>query len=210
MLLLRALTRRTSDGVVIGPVDLDVPAGGTVALMGASGSGKSLLLRAIADLDPAEGHVILDGVERSKMPAPEWRRRVVYVAAESGWWDDTVAAHFADTTAAAALLPRLGLPAKALGWSVSRLSSGERQRLALARALTLPRQPGTARAYLLDEPTASLDAESTARLEEVIASLPDERTALLLVTHDAGQAQRLAGQAVLHLRDGSLTAEAAQ
>ena len=54
----------------LAPVDLDVPAGACVSIDGPSGAGKTLLLRAIADLDPNEGEVFLDGTERALMPAP--------------------------------------------------------------------------------------------------------------------------------------------
>lgn len=204
MLSIRALRRRTGDGPMLGPLDLDVPAGRTVAVMGPSGAGKSLLLRAVADLDPAAGAVSLDGVPREALDGPAWRRRVVYVAAQAGWWEDTVGGHFADPVAALEVLPRLGLPVAAMDWPVDRLSSGERQRLALARAVALPRPPGAARAYLLDEPTASLDADSARRVEDVIAGLENDRTAIVLVTHDAAQARRLGSGGTFHLRGGRL------
>ena len=57
-------------------------------MVGPSGSGKSLFLRALADLDPNEGDLRLDGESREAMSGPQWRRRVTYVAGESGWWDD--------------------------------------------------------------------------------------------------------------------------
>ncbi|MEQ9682836.1 MAG: ABC transporter ATP-binding protein, partial [Rhodospirillales bacterium] len=70
--------------------DLDLEAGDCIAVMGASGSGKSLMLRALADLDPAEGEITLDGHERMSMTGPQWRRQVMYVGPESGWWEDRV------------------------------------------------------------------------------------------------------------------------
>src|SRR5215472_3261576 len=73
-----------------GPFDLTLAAGECLAITGPSGAGKSLFLRMIADLDPNQGEVFLDGVERRSMPAPAWRSRVVYSAAEPGWWHDTV------------------------------------------------------------------------------------------------------------------------
>jgi ABC-type iron transport system FetAB ATPase subunit len=199
MLEVEGLTR-----LGLGPVDLTVPAGCLAVLMGASGAGKSLLLRALADLDPATGRVRLDGVDRAALPAPLWRRRVVYLAAEAGWWADRVGAHFADRAAARALLPALGLPAEALDWDIARASTGERQRLALARCLTLPRAPETPRLYLLDEPTSALDAESVARAEPILRALPDARTAVLMVSHDAAQAARL-GDRRLVLTEGRVT-----
>jgi ABC-type sulfate/molybdate transport systems ATPase subunit len=61
-------------GAVAGPFELSLAAGACVAISGASGSGKSLLLRMIADLDPNEGDVFLDGRPRGAFSAPAWRR----------------------------------------------------------------------------------------------------------------------------------------
>ena len=69
-----------------------VPDGGIATIMGPSGSGKSLLLRAIADMDPNDGGASVDGILRSSVPAHEWRRMVAYLPAENGWWSDAVAA----------------------------------------------------------------------------------------------------------------------
>src|SRR5512140_329166 len=91
-------------------VSFDLQDGDCVALQGPSGVGKSLLLRAIADLDPNEGTVKLDGVLRETMPAPVWRSKVTYVAAEPGWWADTVRQHFREWGEAVSLVAELGLP----------------------------------------------------------------------------------------------------
>lgn len=186
---------RTAAG---GPVDLAVARGEIVALRGPSGAGKSLLLRAIVDLDPAAGEVFLDGAARAEMPAPAWRRRVAYVPAESGWWADRVDAHFRDPARARPLIAALGLPEEALSWEVRRLSSGERARLALARALALGPE-----AWLLDEPTASLDAAATERVEKLLVEGRGRGVPILLVTHDAAQAQRLADR-ILIMEGGRL------
>ncbi len=174
-----------------GPFDLVVEPGECVSVMGASGAGKSLFLRMIADLDPNEGEVGLAGQPRSAMPAPTWRRQAVYVPAESGWWTDRIADHIAPDGrgAAEALASRFGLPAGILDEPVSRLSSGERQRLALIRALVL--EPP---ALLLDEPTASLDATSIERVEATLRERLQAGCAIVLVSHDAAQAQRLASR----------------
>jgi phosphate-transporting ATPase len=183
------------------PASFAVPAGSCVAVRGASGAGKTLLLRAIADLDPSEGDVRFEGTSRSAIPAPAWRRQIVYVPAVSGWWSDMVGAHFADAARAAELLPRLRLPPDAMQWTVARCSTGELARLALARAVAI--RP---KVLLLDEPTAGLDADSVASVETLIGECVAEGTAVLWVTHDAAQAQRVAARTLTMeagaLRDG--------
>lgn len=171
------------------PFSLDLDGGECVSLTGPSGAGKSLLLRAVADLDPNRGSVSLDRVDRGEFSAPEWRRAVGYLASESGWWADDVGAHFPDPEPAGALIGALGMAPDAVHWPVARLSTGERQRLAFARmALTEPR------AMLLDEPSSGLDPDATALMEEILLARLAAGTAILLVTHDAGQAGRLAGR----------------
>ena len=172
-----------------GPFDLTVESGAALAVTGASGAGKSLFLRMVADLDPNRGEVFLGEVARSSLPARDWRRQVVYVGAESGWWSDDVADHFTSEQrlAAAELAERLGLKSELLDAKVARLSTGERQRLALIRALV--RAPA---ALLLDEPTAALDRDSVGQVEAVLAERVAAGVLLVMVTHDPGQAQRLA------------------
>ncbi|MBP2292000.1 ABC transporter ATP-binding protein [Azospirillum rugosum] len=183
------LTVRDLSNRVLQPACFRVDAGECVAVQGPSGAGKSVLLRAVADLDPAAGEVRLDGALREEMTAPEWRRRVTYLAAESGWWSDRVADHFspADTPRAAPLVEALGLPGEALGWPVSRLSTGERQRLALVRALV--QEP---RVLLLDEPTGALDLDATHRVEGLLRDALARGMGVLIVTHSPDQADRLA------------------
>lgn len=176
--------------------------GNCLALRGASGAGKSLLLRALVDLDPNEGRVSLEGRERRSMPAGEWRRLLAYLPAESGWWASDVASHMHDPAAAKALLPAVNLPAEALDWQVSRLSTGERQRLALVRALILEPQ-----LLLLDEPTAALDPETEAAVETLFTDFVSAGKSLILVTHNAAQAGRLATRS-LTIAKGRLLQEA--
>jgi ABC-type iron transport system FetAB ATPase subunit len=166
-------------------VSFTLAAGECIAIIGPSGSGKSRLLRAIADLDPHGGEVWLRGELCSRMPAHRWRQRVGYLPAESAWWGELVADHMSDP--GAERLAELGLSAEVLGWQVSRLSSGERQRLALLRLLA-----GEPEVLLLDEPTANLDPDSAERVERLLARCQAEGTGLLWVSHDEVQVRRVA------------------
>ncbi len=183
-----------------GPFDLTLEPGECLAITGPSGSGKSLFLRMIADLDPNQGEVFLDDIERRSMPASAWRRRVVYNAAEPGWWSETVADHFRGEALAfaRAMAPRLGLEAAQLDGPVVRLSTGERQRLALIRALTL-----ASSVLLLDEPTGALDEDSTQRVESVLRERLAAGVTIVMVTHTPQQAARL-GQRQLRMQNRQL------
>ncbi len=187
----------------IKPFSLDLNGGECVALTGPSGAGKTLLLRAIADLDVNQGSVFLDQVNRNEFTAPEWRRAIGYLAPESGWWADDVGVHFPDHERAGALLPELGIMPDALNWQVARLSTGERQRLALARLLLI--SPSV---MLLDEPTSGLDSDSMAMVEKILSQQLAGGTSILLVTHAVDQARRLAVRR-LQMTAGVVSEEAA-
>ncbi|NJO67846.1 MAG: ATP-binding cassette domain-containing protein [Rhodospirillales bacterium] len=184
----------------LAPASLRVAHGQCVAIDGPSGAGKTLLLRAIADLDPNSGEVVLNGRPRHAIPAPDWRRQVGYIAAESGWWGESVGSHLADGDRIAPLLTELSLPADAGTWPIARLSTGERQRLALVRTLT--RFPLV---LLLDEPTSALDQATTERVENVLRRMLRNGVGIVLVTHDRDQIARLADLR-LTMRAGTLTA----
>lgn len=185
----------------LGPIALQLAAGERVALMGPSGAGKTLTLRAIADLDSNTGALSLGGEARESMTGPGWRQRVMFVAANAGWWEDRVGPHFAgaNTDTVRGLLHALGLETTALGWEVTHLSTGERQRLALARALAL--EPDV---LLLDEPTSGLDEENRDLAEALIVKQSDAGRGVLFVTHDGVQAERL-GHRTLTIKQGKLT-----
>ncbi len=181
-----------------GPYDLTLEPGECVGLSGPSGSGKTLMLRAIVDLDPHEGHVLLDGKESHDIKAPQWRQQVAMLPSEIFWWGDVVGEHFSavnDTW-----LSALGFDKSVLQKQVSRLSTGERQRLGLVRMIS-----GKPKVLLLDEPTAALDDRTARRVEELVAAYQREHGASVLwVGHDANQLSRVASRRVF-MNQGVLT-----
>lgn len=182
-------------------VSLTIAPGETHCLSGPSGSGKSRLLRAVADLEPHDGKVWLGDIAQALLPAHAWRGRVMLVPADSHWWADTVDEHLPG--ARPADLEALGFTPEVLGWQVSRLSSGEKQRLALLRAIS--REPV---ALLLDEPTANLDDATTRRVEAwLMARIRERGWPVIWVAHDPGQIRRVADR---HWRiEGSALVEVA-
>jgi len=197
MLRVRGLTR-----LALGPVDLEVADGDCLAITGPSGAGKSVLLRAIADLDPNEGTVSCTSCARDAVTGPDWRGRVALLPAESGWWGDAVAMHFRNPGGQRNLLGQVGMPAEAMGWDVARLSTGERHRLALMRALE--RGPEV---LLLDEPTTMLDSGTTLLVEAMLRARMAQGLSILMVTHEAEQPVRMGARA-LWLEGGRLSASA--
>lgn len=193
MLSVRALSRPG-----LRPASFDLADGECLFVRGKSGSGKTLLLRAIADLDPNTGTLTLDGESRDSMAAPLWRRRVGYLATEPGWWADRLGDHFPDWEAAREFLEPLGLPEDCRGARVATLSTGERQRLALIRTLLI--EP---RVLLLDEPTSGLDAATTAVVESLILARLGSGVGIIWVTHDDAQASRIARSGLV-VEDGAV------
>ena len=181
----------------LGPVSLTVAAGECLCLYGVSGAGKTLLLRALADLEAYQGDVRMDGQQARAISAPDWRRRVALLPAESAWWFATVGQHF--PKGCRGWVEQVGFASEVLSWQVSRLSTGERQRLALARALC--NQP---QVLLLDEPTASLDPTNASRVEALITDyLRNNRASAVWVSHDAAQRARVCRRELV-LQDGQV------
>ncbi|MBB3229457.1 ABC transporter ATP-binding protein [Halomonas stenophila] len=183
------------------PVSLRVAAGEVLCLAGPSGAGKSRLLRAIADLEPHGGMVTLGELAQADLPGHAWRRRVMLVPAESQWWAERVGDHFPAGDVRG--LSTLGLTPAVLDWPVGRLSSGEKQRLALLRALA--RGPSV---LLLDEPTANLDDATTRGVEAwLMARIREGGWPVIWVAHDPAQIARVATRRG-RLESGRLVEEA--
>jgi len=168
-----------------GPINLQWQAGNMVGLSGASGSGKSRLLRALADMDEHQGEIVLNNLHQQTIPAHEWRKKVALLSAETQWWFDTVAEHFDDLSVTS--LESLGFSSESLSWEISRLSSGEKQRLGLLRLLQ--NKPAV---LLLDEPTANLDKQNSLLFENLVRDYVQTQPACVIwVSHDTQQLQRI-------------------
>ena len=188
-----------------------------MALVGATGSGKSLVLRALALLDPVDqGEVLWMGKSINDSLVPEFRSHVLYLQQRSpvseGTVEDNLKVPFSlrqrsessfPRERATRLLASLGRDEGFLASRTANLSGGERQIVALLRALLV--DPTV---LLLDEPSAALDPEATSALEGLVDSwftgAPAER-AYFWVSHDRGQAERVADRIVL-IRDGRVEA----
>jgi thiol reductant ABC exporter CydD subunit len=185
----------TRAGDVLSGVDLELRPGETVGLTGVSGSGKSTLASLLLGLaSPREGRVTVDGAELADGTRAAWRRSVAWVPQHPMLFHGSVADNIrlgepeADDERVLAAARRAGaddfvraLPDgydTVVGDGGRPLSAGERQRIALARALLRH-----ASFVVLDEPTANLDPESTAAVARVIEELGDDGRTVLLIAH---------------------------
>ncbi len=176
--------------------DLTLSAGSLTVVMGPNGAGKSLLLRLLHGIiEPTAGKIEWAGGPLSEAV----RLRQAMVFQKPVLLRRSVAANLdfvlglrgaASETRRTDLLDQVGLLSKA-SQPARLLSGGEQQRLALARALATDPQ-----VLFLDEPTASLDPASVLMIEEIVRSVQDRDTKVVFVTHDVGQARRLADEVV--------------
>ncbi|MBW3543442.1 MAG: ATP-binding cassette domain-containing protein [Planctomycetes bacterium] len=209
------LVRRAADRVLLQAVSLDVRGGDRIAIAGPTGSGKTLLLRALALLDPLQGgQVRWHGDDVRHDDVPKFRSRVIYlhqrpVLAE-GTVEENLRQPFSfrvhrerrfDPALHRERLASLGRDASFLRKLQRDLSGGESQIVALLRAMQLDPE-----VLLLDEPTSALDSHSSQAVERLVDSWfseQPERLAVIWVTHDRQQAHRVAN-CVLEMNGGSL------
>ncbi|MFJ5921671.1 ABC transporter ATP-binding protein [Kitasatospora sp. NPDC092948] len=191
----RGLRRVFGTRAVLDGIDLDIARGEFLALLGASGTGKTTLLRILGALDRADDGTVLVPPARTVVfqePRLIPSKRVL--------GNVTIGLPRGETTRETGrqALAEVGLADHADAWP-STLSGGEAQRAALARALV--REP---QLLLLDEPFAALDALTRLRMQDLVGDLcRRHRPAVLLVTHDVDEAIRLADRVAV-LRDGAL------
>jgi len=188
---------------ILDRISLDVAPGAPTVLVGPNGCGKTTLIRlGMGILAPSSGRITWGG----RSSAPGERRAMVFQRPVMLRRTASANVAYALKVAGAAqrerrtrideLMQRVGLEGRAER-PARRLSGGEQQRLALARALA--RNPEI---LFLDEPTASLDPASTKAVEDIVRSIAASGVKIVLATHDLGQARRLAGDVVFLVRGG--------
>ncbi|HEX9033490.1 MAG TPA: ATP-binding cassette domain-containing protein [Streptosporangiaceae bacterium] len=198
-------------------VDLEIRPGEIVALAGENGAGKTTLVRCLAgDITPTAGEIMLAGRPLPADPLTVARHGVGVV------WQDLSLCDNLDIASnlllgrerrrqlmsdvrmhadASAVLARLGIPLTDTTRSIRSLSGGQRQLVAIARAMA-----GQPALLLLDEPTASLSIRHSAQVEELIAALRSQATTIVIACHDIEMMFRLADRIVV-LRHGRVAAE---
>ena len=168
--------------------NFSIPAGTCMGLTGPSGIGKSVLLKALADMLPHQGEIFLGDIESQMITAQQWRRKVALLPAESQWWYDTVGQHF--NRYDEELFTLLGFEREVFDWQITHLSSGEKQRLAFIRILM-----NKPEALLLDEPTANLDHSNRDQLEVLIRDYQKKhQIPVIWISHDKEQLNRVCQQ----------------
>jgi ABC-2 type transport system ATP-binding protein/nitrous oxidase accessory protein len=198
MIHVENLTKRFGRVTALEDVRLEVARGETLLLLGANGAGKSTLLRCLLGILPYEGTIRIDGLD-PLANGREVRRRIGYMPQSGGLYDDLTVRETlrffselrgASYESARELLEEVRLGA-ALDARVGDLSGGMGQKLAFALALL-----GGPKVLLLDEPTASLDAESRERLLSKLVALQAEGRTILLSTHSQRVPLAMASRAV--------------
>lgn len=213
LLQANGVTRRSAGRLLLDGVSMGLEAGDRMALVGATGSGKTLLLRGLAMLDPLDGgEVLWRGQRVSGAYVPLYRSRVIYLHQRPAIVEGTVedylrqpflmqvhrARHFVRRRIVS-LLESLQRDESFLAKLQRDLSGGEAQLAALLRAMQL--DPNV---LLLDEPTAALDAATGMMVEKLIANWLEERPserATVWVSHDMQQAQRVSNRTI-HMAQG--------
>jgi len=216
MIQLNNLTKTFGSQPVLKGINLSVPQGETVALIGPSGSGKSTLLRCINHLEaPSTGEIKIDGTLLTEANAGTMAKKVGMVFQQFNLFPHkTVLENITyapirvlkmDTkkakNEALELLEKVGLKHKAETYPQS-LSGGQKQRVAIARTLAMHPE-----VILFDEPTSALDPEMVKEVLEVISKLAHTGITLMIVTHEMGFAKELADR-ILFLDQGKIVEDA--
>ena len=196
----RSLEVRRGDRAIVSDVSFAAARGEVVALMGASGAGKSTILRALAGLDPIAAGTV--SIPRPVAMVFQFHHLFANMTAHKNVWLALVHVlkrpHADSERRAQQLLDALGVGHRASAMP-DELSGGEAQRVAIARALAI--EPPV---LLMDEPTASLDPARRGDLAATLRHLAAEGRTIVVATHDAEFASACARR-VLRVADGTIT-----
>ncbi|AXI54191.1 Tungstate uptake system ATP-binding protein TupC (plasmid) [Pseudoseohaeicola sp. NH-UV-7] len=205
-LRVRDLTLRFGEVAILKQINLDLGAGGCTIVMGPNGVGKSLFLKLLHGLIPAtSGTIDWNGNAPQDATARQafvFQKPVLLRRSVAANIDFVLQARGKDKSECTALLELAGLAHKARQ-PARLLSGGEQQRLALARALATDPE-----VLFLDEPTASLDPRSVLAIERIVRDACARGVRVIFITHDIGQARRLADD-VVFLHHGRVAVHAA-
>ena len=207
ILSVEGLGRKIDDFWIWRNLKFDLFSGEKVAILGASGSGKSLLLRTLAGLDKAQaGKIIFQEKKIDDWHLPEYRSQIIYLHQRPALWEGTVESnlrqvyrlkvnrHLAyNRSAILYYMQILHKKDDFLKRPVSAISGGEAQIVAFLRALQL-----APKILLLDEPTASLDAQTASSLEALVTTwqAQDPQRAYLWTSHDPTQLERITNRQI--------------
>ncbi|MFM1729037.1 amino acid ABC transporter ATP-binding protein [Prescottella soli] len=214
MISMKGVNKHYGDLHVLKNIDLEIPAGQVVVMLGPSGSGKSTLCRTINRLEPIDqGTVTIDGV-----PVPAEGRALARLRSDVGMVFQSFNL-FAHKTVlenvmlapvkvrridkaqakerALALLDRVGIRTQADKYP-AQLSGGQQQRVAIARSLAMD-----PKVMLFDEPTSALDPEMVNEVLDVMVNLAKEGMTMIVVTHEMGFARKAADR-IIFMADGSI------
>ncbi|WP_407943405.1 ATP-binding cassette domain-containing protein [Marimonas lutisalis] len=205
-LSVRDLVLRFGNTIVLDGLNLDLGATGCTMIMGFNGSGKTLFLKLLHGLmQPTAGCVSWGGLQPAEVTARQalvFQKPVLLRRSVAANLDFVLRSRGKDRARTGALLDHVGLARKA-DQPARLLSGGEAQRLALARALATDPE-----VLLLDEPTASLDPASVLAIEQIVSEARARGTRIIFVTHDMGQARRMADD-IVFLHNGRVAEHSA-
>ncbi len=206
-----SLTTPVSSHYLLKDISFAVEKGARVAVVGASGAGKTSLLRLLNRLSsPTSGYIYLENQEYGKIPITQLRKEVTLVLQESKLLGMSVAEAIAYPLKLRGLkqaeiqqrseywIQQLNIPESWLSRSELQLSMGQKQLVAIARAAVI--QP---KILLLDEPTSALDIGNANRVIQVLATLAESEVTVIMVNHQIDLAQKFCTK-LLHLEQGEL------
>jgi putative ABC transport system ATP-binding protein len=185
---------------ILDGISFQVDKGDFISIVGASGSGKSTMLKLISHLiSPTSGEILYRERDMMSYDPVLLRREIRYCVQSGGLFGRTVEDNLAfpyevrglgmDRDAVLSMLAKFGLASEALKEENKNLSGGEKQRVALVRTLLLKPE-----VVLLDEVTSALDIENARIVEEIIRELNESGTTILWITHSPEQSRRLANK----------------